>query len=150
MNIAAVVMIGCLCALLFWQPWEPAEEMAGWKNANEDMLAMLQEQEARKAVKAPETAPEAVSKPEPKRGAELSAKPEPDVKQAPSVKINLNTATAQQLDALPGIGASRAQAIIAMRQQLGGRFQSVNQLLEVKGIGEKSLEQLSQLLTVEP
>ncbi|CAG7639790.1 hypothetical protein PAESOLCIP111_04070 [Paenibacillus solanacearum] len=89
--------------------------------------------------------------------AETAAAPDP--KQPPPAeakapaqpgKINLNTATAEQLDELPGIGPSRAQAIIAVRQKLGGKFTSVNQLLEVKGIGDKMLEKIAPLVTVGP
>ncbi|WP_025851341.1 ComEA family DNA-binding protein [Paenibacillus ehimensis] len=65
-------------------------------------------------------------------------------------KINLNTATAGQLDELPGIGASRAQAIVELRKKLGGSFKSVDQLLEVKGIGEKMLQKIKPLVTLEP
>ncbi len=65
-------------------------------------------------------------------------------------KINLNTATAGQLDELPGIGASRAQAILELRKKLGGSFKSVDQLLEVKGIGEKMLQKIKPLVTLEP
>lgn len=62
-------------------------------------------------------------------------------------KINLNTADAEQLQTLPGIGPSRAEAIIAYRQQ-HGRFTSVDQLLEVKGIGEKILAGLEDYVIV--
>lgn len=65
-------------------------------------------------------------------------------------KINLNTATAKQLDELPGIGASRAQAIVELRKKLGGSFKSVDQLLEVKGIGQKMLKKIKPLVTLEP
>ncbi|MFB0846778.1 helix-hairpin-helix domain-containing protein [Paenibacillus oleatilyticus] len=67
-----------------------------------------------------------------------------------SGKINLNTATAKQLDELPGIGASRAEAIVELRTKLGGSFKSVDQLLEVKGIGEKMLKKIKPLVTLEP
>ncbi|WP_231884818.1 helix-hairpin-helix domain-containing protein [Paenibacillus elgii] len=67
-----------------------------------------------------------------------------------SGKINLNTATAKQLDELPGIGASRAEAIVELRKKLGGSFKSVDQLLEVKGIGEKMLKKIKPLVTLEP
>jgi competence protein ComEA len=62
-------------------------------------------------------------------------------------KINLNTATVEQLDALDGIGPTMAQKILAYRQQHGG-FRSVGELDQVPGIGEKRLAALKDLVTV--
>jgi competence protein ComEA len=62
-------------------------------------------------------------------------------------KVNLNTATQAQLEALPGIGPTYAQAIIAERQARGG-FKSVNELRNVRGIGDKRFEELAPLVTV--
>ena len=62
-------------------------------------------------------------------------------------KINVNTATQEELQTLNGIGASTAAAIIDYRDQIG-EFKSLNSLLEVKGIGEKKLAKLSDQLTV--
>jgi len=62
-------------------------------------------------------------------------------------KINVNTATQEELQTLNGIGASTAAAIIDYRDQTG-EFKSINSLLEVKGIGEKKLAKLSDQLTV--
>ena len=53
----------------------------------------------------------------------------------------MNTATAEELQLLPGIGAARADALIELRKQRGG-FKSLEQLKEVKGIGDASLERL--------
>ena len=55
--------------------------------------------------------------------------------------VNVNTATAEELQLLPGIGAARADALIDLRKQRGG-FKSLEQLKEVKGIGDASLERL--------
>ncbi len=72
----------------------------------------------------------------------------PDIPAPPTTgKINLNSATAVELDALPGIGPVRAQAIITYRSQIGG-FRKVEDLLGVDGIGEKTLENVRNLVSV--
>lgn len=61
--------------------------------------------------------------------------------------VNLNTATAAELDALPGIGPAIAARIIAYRDQHGG-FRTVKDLMKVPGIGPAKFEQLQTLVTV--
>lgn len=66
---------------------------------------------------------------------------------AASGKINLNTATMEQLDTLPGVGPVTAQKIIDWRTA-NGRFSSVEQLREVSGIGEARFAQMRDRVTV--
>jgi competence protein ComEA len=66
---------------------------------------------------------------------------------APGRPLNLNTATAEQLDQLDGIGPATAQKIIAYRQQHGG-FRSVSELDRVPGIGPQRMAALKDLVTV--
>lgn len=66
---------------------------------------------------------------------------------APGEVLNLNTATVQQLDTLPGIGPVTAAAIVAWRDA-NGKFKSVDQLAEVDGIGPARLEKLRPLVRV--
>jgi competence protein ComEA len=67
---------------------------------------------------------------------------------APStVPIDLNTATVVQLDALPGVGPATAASIVEYRTKIG-RFKSVNQLLDVPGIGEAKLTAMRKRLVV--
>ena len=61
--------------------------------------------------------------------------------------INLNTATKEELVALPGIGPAKAQAILDYRSA-HGPFKSVEELKDVKGIGAKRFEKLKSELTV--
>ncbi|MCW6008035.1 ComEA family DNA-binding protein [Micromonospora sp. CPCC 205371] len=62
-------------------------------------------------------------------------------------KVNLNTATLAELDALPGVGPVLAQRILDHRDQHGG-FRSVSDLRQVDGIGEARYEQLKELVIV--
>lgn len=61
--------------------------------------------------------------------------------------VNLNTATASELETLPYVGPKRAQAILALRTKIG-RFKSVDDLLKVKGIGRGTLKRMRPRLTI--
>lgn len=62
-------------------------------------------------------------------------------------RINLNTATVEELMTLPGIGEVRAQAIVDYRTEIGA-FVSVDQLQDVSGIGKKTLDKIRDYITV--
>ena len=62
-------------------------------------------------------------------------------------KVDINRAEAWLLKALPGIGADRAQAIVAYREE-NGEFQRIEDLLQVKGIGEGTFEEIKDKVTV--
>lgn len=92
-----------------------------------------------------------------RRDAEVRATPAPvstaavgaTATPAPSPKLDLNRANKSDLIRLPGIGEARAEAIIALREKKG-RFERVEDLLEVKGIGPKILENIRPQVTVVP
>lgn len=64
--------------------------------------------------------------------------------------VILNTATVDDLRRLPGIGEKRANAIVALRSRLGGRFHAIEDLLKVKGIGRATLRRLRPLVRLDP
>ena len=64
-----------------------------------------------------------------------------------SSPVNLNTATVAQLETLPGIGSRTAQLIVEHRQKNGG-FKKIEELMNIKGIGEKSFLKIKPLVTV--
>jgi competence protein ComEA len=66
---------------------------------------------------------------------------------AAAAAVNLNTATKDELVALPGIGPAKAQAILDYRSK-NGAFKSIEELKDVKGIGAKRYEQIKGDLTV--
>jgi competence protein ComEA len=53
--------------------------------------------------------------------------------------IDLNLATIEELTLLPGVGEATAERILALRARKGGRFAAIDELLEVRGIGEQRL-----------
>lgn len=62
-------------------------------------------------------------------------------------KVNINQATKEELETLPGIGPAKAQAILDFREE-NGHFKEVEDLLQVNGIGEKTLENLQEHIAV--
>jgi len=72
----------------------------------------------------------------------------PNVMEDPAQqKVNINLATSDELQTLSGIGPSKAEAIIAYREEKGP-FTKIEDLLEVTGIGEKSLEKIREKITI--
>ena len=66
---------------------------------------------------------------------------------AAAAPVNLNTATADQLATIPGVGAKMAERIIDYRQKNGG-FKKVEDLMNVSGVGEKSFLKMKPLIIV--
>lgn len=79
----------------------------------------------------------------PRRAPTRAAAPA-DAKAAP---VDINTATASDLESVPGIGPALARRIVGFREK-NGAFASVDDLLKVQGIGEKSLAKLRPHVTV--
>lgn len=70
----------------------------------------------------------------------------PEISENQAEKISINSATLEQLDTLPGIGPAIAQRIIDYRQT--NSFTSLEQIKEVKGIGDKMYEKIKDLITL--
>ena len=73
----------------------------------------------------------------------------PPAAAAPAAIVNLNTASVSMLEGLPGIGKATAERIVEYRQKSGG-FKKVEELMNIRGIGEKSFLTLKPLVTVTP
>jgi competence protein ComEA len=65
------------------------------------------------------------------------------------VRININTATAQELEALPGVGEVIATRIVAYREQ-NGPFRSADDLIHVEGISDRAIDNIRELVTTVP
>ena len=79
--------------------------------------------------------------------ARATAQEEKSAAAKPATVVNLNTATLEQLETLPGIGRRTAERILEHRQKVGG-FKKIEELMNVKGIGEKSFLKLKPLIAV--
>jgi competence protein ComEA len=66
---------------------------------------------------------------------------------ASAEKINLNSATAEQLQSLPGIGPAIAKSIVEHRTKVG-KFNRIEEIIKVKGIGEKKFQKIKDRLVV--
>ena len=84
-------------------------------------------------------------------GARVSSEnlPQQSSAQPAAPALNLNTATQADLEKLPGVGAATAKQILEYRQKNNG-FKKVEELMNIKGIGEKSFLKLKPLVTVTP
>lgn len=83
----------------------------------------------------------------PSAQASVPAKAEAEGPKGPASPVNLNTASASELETIPGVGPSRAQLIIERRDQ-AGPFTDPSQIMEIKGIGPKTYENMRAYITV--
>ncbi len=143
LTLLAVSLMGLCAAFLVLRWWQLAAR------APEDVerlkLAPVLAARAQDALPAARDAPAAKAKPA------STAPPAPSAAKtaaapAPAGPVNINTATAQQLATLPGIGEVLAARIVAYRKE-HGPFASVDGLLEVEGIGAGKLAKLKPKAT---
>lgn len=78
----------------------------------------------------------------------LAASQENPVVAQAVAKININLASLQELQSLPGVGKVTAERIVQYREQKGA-FETTEQLMKVKGIGKKNFQKIKDLITVE-
>jgi competence protein ComEA len=89
--------------------------------------------------------------PSPLAFAQTKAAPRAAAKTAPASTaiVNLNTASASDLEGLPGIGAKTAARIVEYRQK-NGPFKKIEELMNVRGVGEKNFLKLKPQISVSP
>ena len=79
--------------------------------------------------------------------AEVQEAARPEAPRAESELIDLNAATAMELETLPGVGPRTAERILEYRREHGG-FERIEDLMDVRGIGERTFLRLKPLVTV--
>ncbi|PYI51879.1 ComEA family DNA-binding protein [Paenibacillus flagellatus] len=169
---AAIVWMAVACwtalALMLWAARSFATDAGpigtGWTVRNEELSALFASHDGAEEEKP--AAPTASGKerkdgasgaatneaggktsrepPSPSGPSASPASPEPAA--APAGAIDINRAGADELDGLPGIGPAKAKAIVEHRER-HGPFRSVEELKNVKGIGDKTFESLKELVT---
>ncbi|MGO4107247.1 ComEA family DNA-binding protein [Paenibacillus sp. YAF4_2] len=138
------IAVGLLVAA-FAQPKQKVQD--DWTQLNREVDSALQTQ-AEVEVEKQVVVPEKVKSDVPEANSP-SAKQTETTLDTSAGKLDINRATAEQLDSLKGIGPAKAQAILADREQ-NGPFQSVDDLLRVKGIGSKLLAGIKDSIVAAP
>lgn len=138
-------------ALLLWvisRQMQGGDPQGNWIVRNSELMQMFAAHDAQKAAV---NVSKAQSRNEPVRAAaaDKSAVNAGVAAQKPvqEGKLDLNRASAAELDKLPGIGPSKAKAIVQYREQ-HGHFQTIEQLKNVKGIGDKTFENLKPSIMI--
>lgn len=146
-GLGAIAGLILLIALLQWQE---DGDIPGWQPVNEALHATLAANEAAQSsiVASASPSPAAIAA-SPEAPTSNPASPATVSGTEAPGRLDLNTATAAELDSLPGIGPAKAQAIVEYRSAQRG-FHSVEQLREVSGIGPKLFERLQPLVAVAP
>lgn len=124
--VGLVLIIVCGISVIWWDK-DHRSKVAG-ENSE---ITQLQKQNDELRAELSSAAPKAVS----------------GASQNQGDKININTASAEELDKLPNIGPARAADIISYREQNGG-FKSIEEIKNIKGIGDKYFEDMKDLITV--
>jgi competence protein ComEA len=138
-----LVMLSITMAVVFWIRWAPPPPVQDIPSATEKQVIVTQPPE--RVERESHTAGSS-SRNVQGLNIDTVTQTEPSVTPIRS-RLDLNRASAGELESLPGIGTVLAQRVIAFRESVG-RFQKVEDLREVKGIGAKKFERLKSLVTV--
>jgi competence protein ComEA len=85
----------------------------------------------------------------PSASAPIPPAPSASASGPPRTLVVLNTATEAELTKLPGVGPKKAQAILKLREKLGGRFKRIEDLMRVRGLKRKALEKIRPLVVLD-
>jgi len=136
-------MLAMTIGVVFWVRWAPQSPTPGFPSAAEkQVVASPVTQSAERERRTAGSSSRNVE------GLNIDAGAQTGLLQTPiHSRLDLNHASAGELEALPGIGAVLAQRVITFRESVG-RFQKIEDLREVKGIGAKKFERLKSFVMV--
>ena len=117
------------------------------KSADTKLINHAQKLSDELVIYVPEIGEELEQMPTVSSSSSSSSSSSPQANSSQTGTVNINTATESELTTLPGIGPSKAAAIIAYREE-NGQFQSVDDIKKVSGIGDKTFERLQSLIAV--
>ena len=134
-------MLSLTIGVVFWARWSPQPPVQGIPSGTEKQVVAsqateLEERDRRSAGSSRNVGP----------NIDTVAQMEPSTTPV-RPRLDLNRASAGELESLPGIGAVLAQRVIAFRESVG-RFQKIEDLREVKGIGAKTFDRLKSFVMV--
>ena len=134
-------MLSLTIGVVFWARWSPQPPVQGIPSGTERQVVAsqateLEERDRRSAGSSRNVGP----------NIDTVAQMEPSTTPV-RPRLDLNRASAGELESLPGIGAVLAQRVIAFRESVG-RFQKIEDLREVKGIGAKTFDRLKSFVMV--
>ena len=138
-------MLSMTIGVVFWARWDPQPPVQGIPSATEKQVV------ASRATESGERASRSAgSSSQNVRGPNMNAVAQTEpFKPLIRSRLDLDRASVGELESLPGIGTVLAQRVIAFRESVG-RFQKIEDLREVKGIGAKKYDRLKSLVTVSP
>jgi competence protein ComEA len=136
-------LLAVTIAVVFWVRWTPHPSVQDAPPATEKQLVASRTTESEKREnRSAGSSSRNVSSPNIKTGTETAPS-----QTAVHSRLDLNRASAGELESLPGIGAVLAQRVIVFRESVG-RFHKIEDLREVKGIGAKKFERLKSFVMV--
>ncbi|MDC8449742.1 MAG: helix-hairpin-helix domain-containing protein [Nitrospira sp.] len=136
-------LLAVTIAAVFWIRWTPQPSVQDVPSATEQQLVATRTAESEKREnRSAGSSSRTVPGPNIKAGAETGPS-----QTAIHSRLDLNRASAGDLESLPGIGAVLAQRVIVFRESVG-RFQKIEDLRGVKGIGAKKFERLKSFVMV--
>ena len=135
-------MLSLTIGVVFWARWSPHPPVQGIPSGTEKQVVASQATELEERDRRSAGSSRNVEGP----NIDTVAQMEPSTTPV-RPRLDLNRASAGELESLPGIGAVLAQRVIAFRESVG-RFQKIEDLREVKGIGAKKFDRLKSFVMV--